>query len=106
MEINFALVGQRIRQVRKLRGWSVEALAEQVGLATESLRHIETAVSKPRLQTLYRIAGVLDVSMDYITGRTKTRTDNTINEYGLNADQEKMVLEILESIVPIVIDHT
>ena len=62
MDIDFILTGQRIREARKFRGWTADFLAEKVGLATESLRHIENASSKPSLQTLYKIATELDVS--------------------------------------------
>ena len=73
MDIDFILTGQRIREARKFRGWTADFLAEKVGLATESLRHIENASSKPSLQTLYKIATELDVSLDYITGRTSNQ---------------------------------
>lgn len=43
MDIDFVLTGQRIREARKFRGWTADVLAEKVGLATESLRHIENA---------------------------------------------------------------
>ena len=66
MDIDFTLTGQRIREARQCRGWTADVLAEKVGLATESLRHIENASSKPSLQTLFRIATELDVSLDYI----------------------------------------
>lgn len=65
MDIDFILTGQRIREARRFRGWTADFLAEKVGLATESLRHIENASSKPSLQTLFKIATELDVSLDY-----------------------------------------
>lgn len=105
MDIDFELVGQRIREARRIRGLTAEVVAERVGLATESLRHIEIASSKPSLQTLFRIATVLNVSMDFITGRTPTLTDTLISEYGLNEKQEKMIREVIDRLVPIVTDY-
>lgn len=102
MDIDYIEVGHRIREARKRRGMTAEMLSEQVGLATDSLRHIEIAASYPSLQTLYRIAAVLKVSMDYITGRTPTLTDSLVQEYYLNTEQEKMLREVIDSIVPII----
>lgn len=101
MALNFKLVGQRIREVRKTRGLSMEELAEQVGLNKESLRHIETGVSKPRLQTLFEIANILDVSMDYLTGRLPALPDSVIQDYLLTAEQEKAVQEAFHKVISV-----
>lgn len=105
MDIDFVLVGQRIRDIRTMRGITTEVLSERVGLASESLRHIECGTNKPSLQALYRIAAVLDVSMDYITGRTPTLSDSLTSKYGLNAAQKQIAREVLDSIVPIIANH-
>ena len=102
MDIDFALVGQRIREARKARGLTAEVLAERVDLATESLRHIEISASKPSLQALFRIASALDVSMDYLTGRTPTLSDSLLHDFGLNSQQESVMRELLNSLVPII----
>ena len=46
MDIDFILVGQRIRDARKAHGLTAEVLAERVYLATEALRHIEIGTIK------------------------------------------------------------
>ncbi|WP_296629005.1 helix-turn-helix transcriptional regulator [uncultured Negativibacillus sp.] len=106
MDIDFTLTGQRIREARQYRGWTADVLAEKVALATESLRHIENASSKPSLQTLFRIATELDVSLDYITGRTpdltSAFTDSYSKNFGLSEQQERMIQDVIKSIVPVV----
>ena len=102
MGIDFVIVGQRIREARKHRGITGEKLAECIGIATESLRHIEIASSKPSLQTLYRIAIALNVSMDYLTGRTPNAIDSLTKRFGLSPKQENLLKELLESAVPII----
>lgn len=102
MDIDYFEVGHRIWEARKQRGMTADVLSEQVGLATDSLRHIEIAASYPSLQTLYRIAVVLEVSLDYITGRTPTLSDSLVQECGLSAEQEKMLREVIASILPII----
>ena len=105
MDIDYVEVGRRIRETRKLRGLTIEALSEQVGLATDSLRHIEIAASYPRLQTLYRISASLQVSMDYIAGQTPTLTDSIVQDRGLSAAQQSILREVIDSIVPIIAKH-
>lgn len=109
MDIDFVLTGQRIREARYMRNLTAEVLAEKVGLATESLRHIECASSKPSLQTLYKIAYELDVSLDYITGRAPSLSDSVAVDYkanyGLSDHQEEMLREVIEGIIPIISKH-
>lgn len=106
MDIDFILTGQRIREARKIRGWTAEVLAEKVGLATESLRHIENASSKPSLQTLFKIATELNVSLDYITGRTADVSAAIAGDYGkrfgLSEKQERMIEEAINGLLPVI----
>ena len=43
MEINYALIGKRIRETRKQRGLSAEELAELADLSTVYISYIENA---------------------------------------------------------------
>lgn len=109
MDIDFVLTGQRIREARKFRGWTADVLAEKVGLATESLRHIENASSKPSLQTLFKLATTLDVSLDYITGRTPALSSalsgDCSKDFGLSETQQRMVQDMLKSIIPVIMGY-
>lgn len=104
MDIDFVITGQRIREARKYRGLTADVLAEKVGLATESLRHIENASSKPSLSTLFKIATELDVSLDYITGRTSELAVSLVGR-GLTPAQEQMVQAIVNGVVPVIVDN-
>lgn len=104
MDIDFVITGQRIREARKYRGLTADVLAEKVGLATESLRHIENASSKPGLNTLFKIATELDVSLDYITGRTSELAVSLAGR-GLTPAQEQMVQAIVNGVVPVIVEN-
>ena len=99
MELDFKLVGQRIRQARKASGLTTAELAAQVGLTKESLRHIETAAGKPRLQTLVQIANILCVSLDYLTGNAPALSEVLILDHRLTAAQKQAVREIVDCTV-------
>lgn len=54
MDINIVIMGQRIRAARKMKHMSADALAEKIGIAAESLGHIECGSRKPSLQDFIR----------------------------------------------------
>ena len=56
MEINYALIGKRIRETRKQRGLSAEELAEIADLSTVYISYIENAKRKPSLESLIKIS--------------------------------------------------
>ena len=109
MEMDTVLIGKRIRQARKMRELSADALSERVGIAIQTLRHIENGDNKTRLQTLINIADTLNVSMDYLLGRVpspdETITTEIKNTYGLTDHQEKMLRMMVENMVPIITSY-
>ena len=102
MNINYWEIGSRIRTARQYRHMTAEKLAEEIGIASESLRHIENASSNPSLNTLFRIAYALEVSMDYLTGRIPDLAENLTREYGITKEQELTLREIVTQLIPII----
>lgn len=66
MEIDYAMVGRRIRDRRMEMGLSQEALAEQADLSPPYISHIERKAKKPSLSALIRLAAALGVTLDFI----------------------------------------
>lgn len=62
--MDYYRIGQRIRNYRKACNLSQEQLAEQVGISTTHLSHIETANTKLSLPVLVKIAEALSVHTD------------------------------------------
>ncbi len=58
-----ALLGQRIRVLRTSAGLSQEDLAFKASISTNYLGQVERAVKNPTLETVYRIAQALDISL-------------------------------------------
>ena len=54
-------LGQRIKFLRKIKGYSQEFFAEKVGIATKSLSSIETGNAFMTSQTLEKIIDVLEI---------------------------------------------
>lgn len=68
--IDYANMGKRIMERRKELRLTQEALAEQAGISASFMGHIERGSRITSLDTMLSICIALDVSMDYITGRT------------------------------------
>ena len=72
MNVNYKQVGARIRDRRKLMGYTQEAIAEIVDLSASFVSHIECGRKKASLDTLVRISAALNVTVDWFLGGTNT----------------------------------
>lgn len=64
MTLDYRAIGQRIRSSRLRRELTQEVLAELTNLSNQHISNIETGSTKLSLQTLVKIANVLDTSVD------------------------------------------
>ena len=62
--MNYELLGKQIRKQRKLKNYTLEQLAERLEVSTTFIGQIERAKGVPSLETLVKIANVLEVSTD------------------------------------------
>jgi transcriptional regulator with XRE-family HTH domain len=62
---------ERLKIARdKLRKWSQAELASKAGMPSTSIAHFEAGARKPSFDTLRKLANALDVTTDYLLGRT------------------------------------
>ena len=54
-ELDYGRVGMRIRQVRKVKGWSQDELARKCGISMSFLGHIERGTRIMSLETFVKI---------------------------------------------------
>ncbi|MGH6613393.1 helix-turn-helix domain-containing protein [Sphingomonas sp.] len=70
----FKELGARIAHARKERGLTQQALAEQLGIAQQTLAHYEVARARIAASLLPRVAELLDLSLDeLLVGRPTIR---------------------------------
>lgn len=109
MDIDFTLLGSRIREERTSKGLTSDQLSEIVDLSADTLRHIEIGASKLSLNKLYRIAVALDVSLDYLTGRSPDRggvlLDPKYKDLDLDQDRLKMLDTFISQTIHIIVSH-
>jgi transcriptional regulator with XRE-family HTH domain len=63
---NFA---QKLRIMRKQRGWTLEELGSRIGVSKVSAQGYESGRQVPDLSHFIKIADVLNVSLDELAGR-------------------------------------
>lgn len=65
-ELDYVSLGLRIKQVRKERNMTQADLAESCQLSTSYIGHVERGSRILSVDTLFKIASALNVSIDYL----------------------------------------
>lgn len=72
---------ERLNSIRKHRGFTAQSMADQLGVALRSYQFYEGGKRSPSLDTLVKIADILDVPTDYLLCR-----DDWMQSHGVSAD--------------------
>lgn len=87
------MIGQRVKQLRAEKGWSLNELAERAGVAKSYLSSIERDIqSNPSIHFLEKISVVLDVPI-----QTFFQPQPRIDEQELDPEWTMLVREAMES---------
>lgn len=88
------LIGQRIKQYRNEKGYSLSELAEKAGVAKSYLSSIERNLqTNPSIQFLEKVSAVLDVSVHTLLNEK----DETEYDGQLDSEWEKLVRDAMTS---------
>lgn len=64
------MFNKRLREMRMNRKHTQQELADSLHMALRSYQHYEQGTREPSFDMLLRIADTLDVSLDYLFGRS------------------------------------
>ena len=64
----YAIVGNRLRELRKLNGLTQSEIAEKMGISTTSVVNYETATRKIPLEYMLYFARFYKVTLDFLAG--------------------------------------
>ncbi len=70
--------GKTLAAERKKKGFSQDELAKKVGTISVTIGRYERDEIKPSIDIATKIADALEVSLDYLTGKTNIELDNGI----------------------------
>ncbi|MEA2875121.1 MAG: hypothetical protein QOF14_317 [Hyphomicrobiales bacterium] len=96
---------ERLKAARELRELSQAQLAAKAGLPAASVSHFESGPRKPSFDNLKALAGALQVTTDYLLGRSDT-VDASAPVGRIHRDLHKLTskdLELAEQFVDLLI---
>jgi transcriptional regulator with XRE-family HTH domain len=91
-----AVFAKRLKLAREMRKLSQEQLAAKSGLVGSAISHFETNSRKPSFDNLAKLVDALDVTADYLMGRTDSPQAPTSNsqiakDYATLSERDKAV---------------
>jgi transcriptional regulator with XRE-family HTH domain len=100
---------ERLKTLREMRKLTQVRLAEMVGVNARGYNRWERGNALPQLDTLIRLADVLNVSLDELAGRTTTMQEPTVHNQKLysllqevdalpDAEQQALII-LMDSLV-------
>lgn len=60
------MYGKKLRELRKIEGWTQEDVAKKLGISKQTYSHYENEKRKPSLDTIRELANVYQVNIDNI----------------------------------------
>lgn len=94
--------GTRLLEARKRKGISQDELAKHLGTKGPAIGRYERDEMKPSIEAAAKMAELLDVSLDYLVGKTDVLIDSKVMNriieiQKLNADEQKTVFSLLDA---------
>lgn len=78
--LDYKLIGERIRQARKQKGWTQEKVAEKLGITVMYFSRVERGSTKVNLKRLMQIAEILDVQISEFIYGTKFKEETYLDK--------------------------
>lgn len=98
------IIGRNIARYREVAGLTQATLAEKIGISTAFVSRVERGQKKMKVETLYAIAKVLNVSVDALLS-TESSAAQLANINQLLAGQSDEYLEGIERMIRVCIEE-
>lgn len=103
IEMDSELFCKRLKEIRTQRKMTQQDIAEKTGIPSTSISHIEAGSRKPSLENFYKLIVVLNVSGDYLLGRTAQYSDLSTDPIsksiqGLPESEREMIQKFILSL--------
>lgn len=107
MNVNYKLLGKRIKKVRMSKKLTQVQLAEKVNLSDVYISHIENGASKPSLETLVSISNALETSIDFLLSNSIYSSKEILaDEFAeLIKDCSNKELKLIFDMAKLIIEH-
>lgn len=101
-ELDFEIIGKRLREIRLSKGFTQEYVANKVDVNTSHISNIENNRVKVSLSALVNICNTLETTVDYVLNNQYTDFDSVLNQNILNElqkcdeDMKERILKIIQ----------
>ena len=99
-ELDYEKVGDRIRQIRKAKGWSQVELAKKCGVSMNFIGHIERGPKKMSLDTFTNICRELEADADVLLWGIAKSSEMMVKDY--NYSMYSRIMKSLADIMSII----
>jgi transcriptional regulator with XRE-family HTH domain len=94
-DIDYPSVGQRIKEMRNLKRFTMTDLANATGLTQPQLSHYENNDNLPNAKALISLGKALDISIHYLLTGEYFKTDHCTDPYYLISNQDVRLIDSL-----------
>ena len=108
MNINYALIGRRVKEIRAQQKMSQEELAEMIEMSVPYISYIETGKKRPSLDALIRIGNALGVTLDELLNGnqlynpTEYQTDIDLLMADCSPNEKRLIFELISALSSII----
>ena len=102
MNIDYKLIGERIKRARKNQGITQETMAERLNVSIGYISQVERGITKISLDLLGAISSILDVDIAYFVSESAIHSNDYMdselsNEFRkLNEKKKKFILKVIQ----------
>ena len=76
-----SIFSERLKELRKKRGYTQSELAKYMNMRQGSYTKWETGMTEPRIESLIKLADILDTTTDFLLGKTNIDFGNDSKVY-------------------------
>ena len=104
-DMDYAIVGSRIRSEREKFGITREKFSELVNLSSFYIGQIERGERRMSLDTLIKVSECLHVSIDYLIFGVEGSSSSSKNLYSLIDKCSEKESMVIEEVIKIILPH-
>ena len=93
---------ERICQLRKAKGWTLERLGNEVGLGKTAILNWEKTGAVPNDEVLLKLSNLFEVPIDYLLGNDEIMSDSEnilFRNWGKLSDSDKEMVNQMMQII-------
>ena len=70
------ILSERLKECRREKGYTQNQVAIYCDITEKTYQNYELMTREPKIEILIRIANLFETTIDYLVGRTNTKTGN------------------------------